>query len=33
MKRGLEVVREVKIEIENTARAACIAETVVRLYF
>lgn len=33
MKRGLEVVREIKIEIENTARSACIAETVVRLYF
>lgn len=33
MKRGLEVVREIKIEIENSARSACIAETVLRLYF
>lgn len=33
MKRGLEVVREIKIEIENISRPACIAETVVRLYF
>ncbi|MFW5426277.1 MAG: MaoC family dehydratase [Methylophagaceae bacterium] len=33
MKRGLEVVREIKIEIENSTRPACIAETVVRLYF
>jgi len=33
MKRGLEVVREVRIEIENSTRPACIAETVLRLYF
>ncbi len=33
MKRGLEVVREITIEIENSSRSACIAETVVRLYF
>jgi len=33
MKRGLEVVREIKIEIEDSARSACIAETVLRLYF
>jgi len=33
MKRGLEVVREVRIEIENSARAACVTEAVLRLYF
>lgn len=33
MKRGLEIVREVRIEIENSTRMACIAETVIRLYF
>lgn len=33
MKRGLEVVREITIEIENSTRSACIAETVLRLYF
>jgi len=33
MKRGLEVVREVTIEIENSSRPACIADTVIRLYF
>ena len=33
MKRGLEIVREVKIEIENVSRPACIAETILRLYF
>lgn len=33
MKRGLEVIREVTIEIENSTRMACIAETVIKLYF
>lgn len=33
MKRGLEIVREVRIEIEKTKKPACIAETVLRLYF
>ena len=33
MKRGLEIVREVKIEIEGSTRTACIAEIVLRLYF
>ncbi len=32
LRRGLELVREVKIEIENSKRPACIAELVVRLY-
>jgi acyl dehydratase len=32
MRRGLELVREVKIEVENSKRAACIAELVLRLY-
>jgi acyl dehydratase len=32
LRRGLELVREVKIEVENSKRAACIAELVVRLY-
>ena len=33
MKRGLEVVSEVSVEIENSTRLACVAEPVVRLYF
>jgi acyl dehydratase len=33
MKRSLEVVNEVSIEVENRSRPACIAETVLRLYF
>jgi acyl dehydratase len=33
MKRGLEMVREVTIEVENSIRPACIADTVLRLYF
>lgn len=33
MKRGLEIVREVQVEIENSSRLACVAEPVLRLYF
>ena len=33
MKRGLELVREITIEIENSSRIACVAEPIVRLYF
>jgi acyl dehydratase len=33
MKRGLEVVKEVTVEVENSARLACVAEPIVRLYF
>lgn len=33
MKRGLEVVREVTVEVENSIRPACVADTVLRLYF
>jgi len=33
MKRGLEIVREVTVEIENSTRLACVAEPIVRLYF
>ncbi len=33
MKRSIEVVQEVSIEVENSRRPACIAETVLRLYF
>jgi acyl dehydratase len=33
MKGGLEVVKEVTVEIENSARLACVAEPIVRLYF
>ena len=33
LKRGLEIVREVRMEIEKSSRAACVAETVLRLYF
>ncbi len=32
-RRSLEVVKEVTIEIENSSRPACIADTVLRLYF
>ncbi|NQY51142.1 MAG: MaoC family dehydratase [Piscirickettsiaceae bacterium] len=33
LKRGLEVVREVIIEVANSTRPACVAYTVLRLYF
>jgi acyl dehydratase len=33
IKRGLDVIREVSVEIENSSRSACVAETVLRLYF
>ena len=33
MKRSIEVVSEVSIEVENSRRPACVAETVLRLYF
>ncbi len=32
-KRGLELVTEVTIELENSRRPACVAEMVLRLYF
>lgn len=33
MKRSIEVVNEVSIEVEDRSRPACVAETVLRLYF
>ncbi len=33
MKKSIEVVNEVSIEVENSKRLACVAETVLRLYF
>ena len=33
MKQGIEIVKEVTIEIENSTRLACVAEPIVRLYF
>lgn len=33
MKRSIEVVNEVSIEVEDRTRPACVAETVLRLYF
>ena len=33
MKRSIEVVNKVSIEVENSKRLACVAETVLRLYF
>ncbi len=33
MKRSIEVVNEVSIEVENSKRLACVAQTVLRLYF
>ena len=33
MKRSIEVVNEISIEIEHSSKPACVAETVVRLYF
>ncbi|NRA82891.1 MAG: MaoC family dehydratase [Gammaproteobacteria bacterium] len=33
MRKSIEVISEVSIEIENSKRVACIAETVLRLYF
>lgn len=31
--KGLELVREIKVEIEGVRRPACVAESVIRLYF
>jgi acyl dehydratase len=33
MRRSIEVVNEVSIEVEKSRRPACVAETVMRLYF
>lgn len=33
IKRGLEIVKEIRVEINGTKRPACIAQTVLRLYF
>ena len=33
MKRSIELVNEISIEVENSKRLACVAETVLRLYF
>ena len=33
IKRGLEMVKEITIEIEGCRRPACVAESIVRLYF
>lgn len=33
LKRSIEVVSEISIEVENSNRPACVAETVLRLYF
>lgn len=33
MRKSIELVHEVSIEVENSKRLACVAETVLRLYF
>ncbi len=33
IKRGLEIVQEITVEIENCRRPGCVAESVIRLYF
>ena len=33
MKRSIELVNEVSIEVENSKRLACVVETVLRIYF
>ena len=33
IKRGLEIVQEIKVEIEGCRRPGCVAESVIRLYF
>lgn len=33
MKRSIEIIEEVSIEVENSKRLACVANTVLRLYF
>ena len=33
MKKSIELVHETSIELENSKRFACVAETVLRLYF
>jgi acyl dehydratase len=32
-KSTLELVREIKVEVEGKSRPACVAETVIRVYF
>ena len=33
MRKSIEIVHEVSLEVENSKRLACVAETVLRLYF
>ncbi len=33
MKKSIEIVHEISLEVENSKRPACVAETVLRLYF
>ena len=33
MKSSIEVIDEISIEVENKKRLACVAETVLRIYF
>lgn len=33
MKKSIEIVNEISLEVENSKRPACVAETVLRLYF
>jgi acyl dehydratase len=33
MRKSIEVVHEISLEVENSKRLACVAETVLRLYF
>jgi acyl dehydratase len=33
MRKSIEIVHEVSLEVENSKRVACVAETVLRLYF
>jgi len=33
IKRGLEIEKEISIEIKNTRRPGCVAVSVVRVYF
>ncbi|MCK5819447.1 MAG: MaoC family dehydratase [Psychromonas sp.] len=33
LKRGLQIEKEISVEIKNTRRPACVAESIVRIYF
>ena len=33
MKKSIQIIKEVSVEVENRKRYACVAETVLRVYY